>query len=55
MDNRNKNKQKAMDTKRTQQVGSVTRYSDAAFFKKKDEKAKKFLEKHPVPNTFWEK
>lgn len=51
---RNKNKQKAKDTKDIRQVGSVAEYADSAFFKKKDEQAKKFLEKHPVPNTFWE-
>lgn len=51
MDN---HKKKGQDKKDTRQTGSVAQYSNSPFFKKKDEKAKKFLEKHPVPGTFWE-
>ncbi|MGK6353508.1 hypothetical protein [Parapedobacter sp. DT-150] len=49
-----KNKKKAQDKKDVQQTGSVAQYSNSTFFKKKDEEAKKFLKKHPVPNTFWD-
>lgn len=41
------------DKKKNQQVVSTITYSESPFFKKKDQEAKKFLEKHPIPNTFW--
>lgn len=34
-------------------TGSVAKYANASFFKKKDEEAVKFLKKHPVPAEFW--
>lgn len=34
-------------------VGSLTKYANAPFFRKKDEEAIKFLKKHPVPVDFW--
>jgi hypothetical protein len=36
-----------------QDVGAVTKYANAPFFKKKDEEAIKFLKKHPIPVDFW--
>lgn len=55
MDMENYRDKKTEDNKRrSQQTISTVKYSDSSFFKKKDEKAKKFLEKHPIPNTFWE-
>lgn len=29
-------------------------YANSSFFKMKDEKAKEFLKKHPIPDTFWD-
>lgn len=34
-------------------TGSAAQYSNSAFFKKKDERAKVFLAKHPIPDSFW--
>jgi len=48
-----KDKKKAQK-KETKQTGSVAQYSNSTFFKRKDEEAKKFLEKHPIPSSFWE-
>ncbi|MNL58539.1 hypothetical protein D3C87_1821850 [compost metagenome] len=44
-----KNKKKIGKVVSTQDIGSVVKYTDAPFFKKKDEEAIIFLEKHPVP------
>lgn len=35
------------------QDGSVAKYANAPFFKKKDEEAITFLKKHPIPADFW--
>ena len=51
---KNKDKQNLEDSREIRQTGSVAQYSNSSFFKKKDEKAKKFLKKHPVPGAFWE-
>ncbi len=48
------NKKKVQNKKNIQQIGSVAQYSNSAFFKKKDEEAKKFLKQHPVPDKFWQ-
>jgi len=48
-----KDKNKKKVNKDTQQAGSVAQYSNSAFFKKKDEHAKAFLAKHPIPDSFW--
>lgn len=48
-----KNKSKQKDKKDTQQTGSIAQYSNSAFFKKKDERAKAFLAKNPIPDSFW--
>jgi len=48
---KDKNKQKI--NKDTQDTGSVGQYSNSTFFKKKDERAKTFLAKHPIPDSFW--
>lgn len=49
-----KGKKKTQNKKETKQTGSVAQYSNSTFFKRKDEEAKKFLEKHPIPSSFWE-
>ena len=48
-----KNKKKIGKVVSTQDIGSVVKYTNAPFFKKKDEEAIIFLEKHPVPIDFW--
>jgi hypothetical protein len=48
-----KNKNKIGKVVSTQDIGSVVKYTNAPFFKKKDEEAIIFLEKHPVPIDFW--
>lgn len=45
---------KDLGKKEAQQTGTVGQYANSSFFKKKDEEAKKFLKKNPVPNTFWD-
>ncbi|SMC60897.1 hypothetical protein [Pedobacter nyackensis] len=48
-----KNKKKTEKVVSTQDVGSVVKYANAPFFKKKDEEAITFLKKHPIPVDFW--
>ncbi|WP_316815495.1 hypothetical protein [Pedobacter nyackensis] len=48
-----KNKKKAEKVVSTEDVGSVVKYANAPFFKKKDEEAIAFLKKHPIPVDFW--
>lgn len=48
------NKKKTEDNaKKRQQATPTLKYSESPFFKKKDQDAVNFLEKHPIPNTFW--
>jgi len=49
-----KSKDKQNKKNDIRKTGSVAQYANSSFFKEKDEKAKKFLEKHPVPRAFWE-
>lgn len=48
-----KNSKKMNKVVSNQNIDAVAKYSDAPFFKKKDEAAIKFLKKHPVPTDFW--
>jgi hypothetical protein len=36
-----------------QNADSLAKYTNAPFFKKKDEEAIQFLKKHPLPSDFW--
>lgn len=51
---KNLNRKKTeVDTKKDQRLTSSIKYAESPFFKKKDQEAISFLEKHPIPNTFW--
>lgn len=54
MQYKNHNKGK-IDGIQTNNTGKVAQYANSSFFLKKDEQAKKFLKKNPIPETFWEK
>lgn len=48
-----KNTKKSGKAVSMEDAGSLAKYANAPFFKKKDEEAVKFLKKHPVPVDFW--
>lgn len=48
-----KTNKKAEKVAPIQEVSALEKYSNAPFFKKKDEDAVKFLKEHPIPANFW--
>ena len=48
-----KNSKKTEKAAPVQEMGALAKYSNAPFFKKKNEEAIKFLKAHPIPASFW--